>query len=131
MVVLGGLYANSVITGRPQQQPAYVAEVAGETSDVRLVALYEAGTATLRLNRTAGAPAQNRDFELWLIAGDRPPISLGVLPAAATSTVTVPDAVQPLFTETAILAISDEPIGGSPTGQATGAVLATGPVTRI
>jgi anti-sigma-K factor RskA len=131
LLVLGALYADIARKAEPEQQAAYVAQVAGEDSDVRLVALYDAGSAMLRLNRTDGEPAENRDFELWLIPEGQLPISLGVLPPSATSAVTVPDALRPLFTETAILAISDEPAGGSPTGQATGAVLATGPVTKI
>jgi anti-sigma-K factor RskA len=106
-----------------------VAQVAGD-SEVKLVVLYDPDTATLRLNRTAGAAAQGRVFELWLIAGKDAPVSLGVLPGANTQRVVVPEPMRAKL-QNAVLAISDEPTGGSPTGQPTGAVLATGALTMI
>lgn len=129
IVALTVIYSRAIVP--PGPQPTFVTEVSGDTSDVRLLALYDAATGTLRLHRTAGTPGAGRDFQLWIIAGDRAPVSLGVLPAEAGSAQAVPGDVRPLFSETAVLAISDEPAGGSPTGQPTGAVLATGPVVRI
>jgi anti-sigma-K factor RskA len=106
-----------------------VAQVAGE-SDVKLVALYDPATATLRVNRTAGSAPQGRTFELWLIAGQDAPVSLGVLPADNTQRIIVPVALREKLAN-GVLAISDEPTGGSPTGQPTGAVLATGALTEV
>ena len=83
------------------------------------------------MNRTAGAAVPGRVLELWLIAGDNPPVSLGVLPEAASAEVQLtPDLVAALAAGTLPinLAISDEPPGGSTTGAPTGAVLAMGPV---
>jgi anti-sigma-K factor RskA len=106
-----------------------VAQLSGET-DVRLVALYDRRTATLKLNRIAGNRVQGRELELWLIEGSNAPVSLGVLNADARDTITVPEALRKRLVN-ATLAVSDEPPGGSPTGQPTGAVLATGPLTEI
>lgn len=129
IVALTIIYSQLILP--PAPQPTFVTEMSGETSDLRILALYDAGTGTLRLHRTAGTPASGRAFQLWIIAGDGAPVSLGVLPANAGSTHNVPGAVRPLFFETAVLAVSDEPAGGSPTGQPTGAVLATGAVVPI
>jgi anti-sigma-K factor RskA len=110
--------------------PSLVAEVAGEAKAVRLVALYDQDKGELRVNRVEGTAATGRSFELWLIAGTDSPVSLGVLPADATKTLLVPASLRGKFKD-GILAISDEPTGGSTTGAPTGAVLATGKLTVI
>ncbi|MFO1035068.1 MAG: anti-sigma factor [Hyphomicrobiales bacterium] len=107
-----------------------VAEVAGTEGKIKLVALYDPTRNELRLNRVAGTPAQNRGYELWLIAGNEAPVSLGVLPASTTSTIVVPEHLRAKV-PAAVLAISDEPATGSPTGQATGPILAIGQLTAI
>mgnify|MGYP000881567588 CR=1 FL=1 len=84
----------------------------------------------MRLNRLEGAPATGRSLELWLIAGNEAPVSLGVLPQDAASRITLPAALRGKLVGS-VLAISDEPEGGSPTGAPTGAVLATGELTRV
>jgi len=53
-----------------------------------------------------------------------------VLSAEALSDIQVPAALAPLVAG-GTLAITDEPLGGSPTGVATGAILAVGPVVKI
>lgn len=109
----------------------YVAELAGDAAGLRLAAFYDAQSGMLKLNRVAGKPGQGRDLELWLIAGNSPPVSLGVLPAQAMATLQLPEALAARLAPDAVLAVSDEPPGGSPTGQPTGAVLATGTLSAI
>jgi anti-sigma-K factor RskA len=76
---------------------------------------------TLRISRVAGAGAEaGTVHELWLIAGDAAPVSLGLITAQTVSL----DA--PLLSAGMVLAISLEPAGGSPTGAPTGPVLVTG-----
>lgn len=130
LIVAGGLLFNTVREAAPDRN-VLVAQVAGQTSDVRLTALYDEGTSKLRLKRTAGQAAAGRDLELWIIAGGNAPVSLGVLPASSNFEIEVPAALQASLVDGAVLAISDEPSGGSPTGQPTGDVLATGAVTKI
>jgi anti-sigma-K factor RskA len=103
--------------------PALVAQVAG-------VAYYDTAKGELRLNRVNGEAASGRSFELWLIAGKEAPVSLGLLPAVATTSITIPENLRAKFKD-GILAISDEPTGGSTTGAPTGAVLATGQLAVI
>ncbi|NNU78873.1 anti-sigma factor [Halovulum dunhuangense] len=110
---------------------AYVAELRGDTGAVSLMALFDEGTGTLRINRTAGDATVNRVFQLWLIAGDNPPVSLGLLPQDdATGVITIPEDIRDDIGD-GTLAISDEPEGGSPTGQPTGDVLALGQMAPI
>lgn len=69
-------------------------------------------------------------FELWLLPADQSkPISLGLLPQKGVATIKVPVDVIPLMASGA-LAVSLEPVGGSPTGQPTGAVLYQGKLTQ-
>ena len=112
----------------PTPAPLYVSEVAAEDQSLRLLAVYDSATARLQVTRTAGAPDAGRVHELWAIAGDNAPVSLGVLASDGTNSVTLPQGISP---QGLVLAVSDEPPGGSPTGQPTGAVLAVGQVTAL
>ncbi|PPD12456.1 MAG: hypothetical protein CTY27_06540 [Methylotenera sp.] len=72
----------------------------------------------------------NNAFELWLLPADKSkPISLGLLPQQGNNVFKVPVEVIPLMS-TGLLAVSLEPVGGSPTGQPTGAVLYQGRMTK-
>ncbi|QXT41283.1 anti-sigma factor [Gymnodinialimonas ceratoperidinii] len=85
----------------------------------------------LQVRRVAGEMAPGRAQELWVIAGDNAPVSLGVLHEDALTTL-VPDAeTAELFSVGAALAISDEPPGGSPTGAPTGEILALGTLVAL
>ena len=73
----------------------------------------------------------NNLFELWILPSDKSkPISLGLLPQQGKKTVKVPAQLLALL-QTSGLAVSLEPIGGSPTGQPTGAVLYQGKLVQI
>jgi anti-sigma-K factor RskA len=106
------------------------ADIAAEDASLRMIAVYDAADGQLRLSRSAGGPAAGRALELWAIEGDAAPVSLGVLPESTTASVALPDDLRPPPAGT-VFAISDEPPGGSPTGQPTGTVLAAGAVTPL
>ncbi len=114
---------------QPDSAPM-IAEVAAQDGTIRLATLFDPATGVLKINRVEGAPATGRTFELWLIEGGNKPVSLGVLPDAAKATIDIADQLRAKMPN-ATLAISDEPPGGSPTGQATGAVLAIGKIHSI
>jgi anti-sigma-K factor RskA len=116
--------------GTPDRAPLFISEIAAQDQSLRLLAVYDGAAAELRLTRTAGAAAAGRVLELWAIAGDAAPVSLGVLPAEATAAVILPEALRGVVADL-VLAISDEPPGGSPTGAPTGAVLAVGQVSAL
>lgn len=113
----------------PDAEPEFVAEIAAEDRALVLAAAYDADTSQLVVDRQSGQAASGRVLELWLIAGDAAPVSLGVLPDDPRAEIAVPQALRDLLAAGAILAVSDEPPGGSPTGQPTGAVLAVGQIT--
>lgn len=108
----------------PAPPAPVVATLGAETDPLRFEARHN-GTQLI-VTRVAGTPApQGQVQELWIIAPDAAPVSLGLL-ADAPLTVDYPD------TPTGwTLAVSLEPAGGSPTGAPTGPVLAAGTITDL
>lgn len=104
-----------------------VAELKAESGALQVSAGYVSAEKVLHVVRATGRPEPGRSFELWLIAGDNPPVSLGVLPESERALIVVPDALAAAMAG-GTLAISDEPQGGSPTGVATGPILAVAPL---
>lgn len=94
-----------------------------------IAAVYDPANGGLRV--AAGPDVPNaRVAELWVIGGDGVPHSLGLL--SGQPTVLAPKGVDRGRIATgATLAISVEPLGGSPTGLPTGPVVATGVVARV
>ena len=91
-----------------------IAALAPNDSDARFVALYDTATDALTVTRVAGDRPEDRDFELWLIAGDDPPVSLGLIDPRTGGAPAVPAGAGPAFAAGATLAVSLEPLGGSP-----------------
>jgi anti-sigma-K factor RskA len=78
---------------------------------------------------TAGNPPSDRAFELWAIApGATRPRSLGVIPPDGKLRLSP---LPPDLRDGATLAISVEPVGGSPTQQPTGPVVFVGSVNPV
>lgn len=71
----------------------------------------------------ATAAEQGKDYELWIVPEDGQPLSLGVIPVGDTYQVTLDDRARELLSSSRTLAISLEPVGGSPTGAPTGPIL--------
>jgi len=69
-----------------------------------------------------------RSPELWLIPHGGKPIAVGVISANAPMTIHLPPALLARLGPTAVLAVSVEPLGGSPTGQPTGPVIGQGAI---
>jgi anti-sigma-K factor RskA len=93
-------------------------------------------TVDLRRGTVAVVPAAfaadpTRVPELWLIPAGGKPMALGLLRADRTVVITVPPALRSDAKANAVLAVSLEPPGGSPTGQPTGPVIATGKLTSL
>jgi anti-sigma-K factor RskA len=120
--------------GPPAQQPVseqLVASLAADGSDVRYLAVYDDRAGDIGLSHVSGLPPEGRDFELWVIEGQQPPVSLGVIPDGAGVRMPVDDALRAKIVSGALFAISAEPAGGSTTGQPTGPVVAAGDLRAI
>ena len=111
--------------------PTYVAEIAAEDASLVVLASFDPAEGALHMTREAGTPLAGRSQELWLIVGENAPVSLGVWPQGqAEATLQVPEALAAQMAM-GVLAITDEPLGGSPTGGPTGDLLGAGPVTLL
>lgn len=107
------------------------ATLSADGSDVRYLAVYDAGRGEIGLSQLSGARAPGKDFELWMIEGSNAPVSMGVIPAATTAHLAVAETSRARLAAGAILAVSLEPTGGSPTGQPTGPVVAAGDLRQM
>lgn len=109
-------------------EPLYAASVAAEDGSLVILAHFDPRSGELRLHRQAGSPSPGRSQELWLIAGEAPPVSLGLVPESEESLLTVPEGLRAAMAG-GLLAITDEPPGGSPSGTPSGAPIAVGSLT--
>lgn len=108
-----------------------IASLAADGSDVKYLAVYDATRHSVGLSHISGTRAPGKDFELWMIEGKNPPVSMGIIPPGESAHVAVSPDVQKTLAQGAVLAVSVEPPGGSPTGQPTGPVVATGDLKSI
>jgi len=128
VLVLGtGLF----FTQQKESGPSLVSALEAPGSDLRFVALYDSRKETLKIRRIAGADAAaDKAYELWVIAANAKPVSLGLV-AANDDQRALPASLASLMKAGATLAVSLEPSGGSPTGQPTGPVVALGAIKTI
>ena len=108
-----------------------VASLAPQQSDVHYFVVYDARTRDIGLSHVTGARAPDHDFELWVIEGDQPPRSIGVIPAGSNVHLAVSQDIQDKIASGAVFAITMEPKGGSATGAPTGPVVAAGDLRDI
>lgn len=104
---------------------------AQDSMGVEFVALYDARSGMVKLLGVSGQSMPDRDLELWYIAGDRPAVSMGVIPAMSRLDMPLDAPARAAFTEGTVLAITLEPKGGSPSGVATGPIVSMGKATPI
>ncbi|WP_296417163.1 anti-sigma factor domain-containing protein [Pseudooctadecabacter sp.] len=129
-VVLYATVQLGVFTQPGEPTPTLVAQMVAEDNTLVVAAAYT-DDGSLFVERRVGASAPGRVLELWLISGEDAPVSLGVLAQdQVLDQITVPEGLRDRLTG-GVLAISDEPQGGSPTGAPTGAVLAVGEIMTL
>lgn len=104
-------------------RPVLSAQLTGG-GDLAFEALFEPSTGVLTVARTAGAAAEGRVLELWLLSADGAPVSLALLRSEETL-VAVPPALAARL-DGARLMVSGEPAGGAPGGTPSGTDRAEG-----
>ncbi len=105
-----------------------VADLSGQGNAINLVARFDPASGRLMVTPVAASQAEEKALELWLIRGTAPAVSLGVLPQSGEGEISLSSGVRGKVTPGATLAVSVEPLGGSPTGSPSGAVIARGAV---
>ncbi|WP_299621757.1 anti-sigma factor [Pelagibius sp.] len=116
-----------LVTGDPGPAPLQaVAQLRPESGAYTWIIGVDRDAGALTIRREGAAPNRPQaSLELWLIAEGGGPRSLGLLPQGTETTLALPpDALEDLLPG-ATLAVSLEPLGGSPGGAPTGPVLAS------
>lgn len=133
-VLSGAAIASTLILFGPTEPvadaPTYVSELVTADDDLRIMAVYDAGAERVQITRIAGQAGDGRSLQLWCLVEGVAPRSVAVLTDDPNETVRLPaawfDGV-----DSWSLAVSDEPLGGSPTGLPTGDVLAAAQMTAL
>jgi anti-sigma-K factor RskA len=120
-------------TPAPQAQPAplLVASLAGEEAPEALTVTYRADSRELVVTPARIEAPSGRARQLWLIPAGGQPLSLGLVRQDGVQRQVIAPALAARFASGATVAVSDEPVGGSPSGQPTGAVLASGSLGSV
>ena len=105
--------------------PAYVAVIADAQAKPAWIVSTRDTTLTIKA-LTPRTLAANQSLELWLLPEGGKPVSLGLMPLAGSKTALLPAPVRGQFAHAQAVAVSVEPVGGSPTGQPTGPVVYQG-----
>ena len=104
-------------------EAAHTAIVADATAPLWILNAYPQA-AELRVESLRLAElAENQSFELWLLPDSgAPPVSMGLLPRTGTAVLPITAAQLRALAEASKIAVSIEPVGGSPTGAPTGPI---------
>jgi anti-sigma-K factor RskA len=91
-------------------------------------AMIDMTTGEMSIPHADMAPS-GKSAQLWMIGSDGVPKPMGLLSAQGTSRMTLASDQRRQLTAGVTLAVSVEPVGGSPTGKPTGPVVASGKIT--
>jgi anti-sigma-K factor RskA len=115
----------------PVTRAPLLATLGASNGQPNFVAAVNADGTGLLVIPAALLTSDRRAMELWLIpAGDKPH-SLGLIEPGRPVRLEVPRDLVARITADTALAVSLEPPGGSPTGQPTGPVIASGKLTSL
>lgn len=93
-------------------------------------ALYDADAGQVKMPGPMPIPA-GRSAQLWVIEGDKAPRPLGLFKEVGAGAYVAEARMGAVIAPGTKLAISIEPIGGSPTGAPTGPVIAAGLLSKV
>ena len=116
----------------PETPPALLsASLKAADGTPLLAATFDPLRGTVVLTPASDQASTDRVPELWVIEGEAPPRSLGVIAITAPNAHAISSQRLSGLQPGVVLAISMEPIGGSPTGLPTGPVIATGTLGAV
>ena len=102
----------------------------GEEGPASFVVTLDRANRRLTIAPVTGASPSDKSFEMWILPRGQNPISLGVMDGKDVVTIDTDKLIGPDGSR-ATLAVSVEPLGGSPTGLPTGPVVASGQLQPI
>jgi anti-sigma-K factor RskA len=132
ILALLGALSSQFLTYKPLQ-PDAVAVLASPSgnSNWHVEVYARSGRLVMHSNNAPRRPT-NRDFELWALPKNgAAPVSLGLMPSSGEATEQLTPEQAAALAASAQVAISIEPIGGSPTHQPTGPVVFVAPLQAV
>lgn len=129
LVLRPGTTPAPVVRPVPGPTAQMVAALAPAGKGAPLAAYYDAQAQMVRMPAPMPVP-RGRSAQLWAISDGKPPVPLGLFRVVGSTVIADAKAAAAMKPGT-VLAISFEPIGGSPTGQPTGPVVASGTLSRV
>lgn len=115
----------------PQVGAPLVAELSAPNNEVNLLASFDVSNGRMRIVPVAAGRPQEKSLQLWLVPDGGNPRPLGVLQPDAEGELLIPAELRNSIDDGAVLAVSLEPFGGSPTGLPTGPIVASGTTRRF
>ena len=109
--------------------PAMTARLASKAGGAEFVVVLESARTSVLVAPASITARRERSPELWLLPTGGKPVPLGLVSFSHTVRLSTPTALGGDGRLT--LAVSIEPLGGSPTGQPTGPVVATGALQSL
>lgn len=139
-LVAAALLLMLLVQPRPAQTPPPQVAVARQTILVTQIApakdgppvaaVFDPASGDLRVAAATLVDAKH-SAELWVIAADGVPHSLGVLAPGQATSVAIIGPNRARLAAGSMLAVTIEPVGGSPSGKPTGDVIAKGALTLV
>jgi anti-sigma-K factor RskA len=120
----------TVIQSTPEAALTSVGLLKGETGPASFVVTLDRANKRLIIAPVSSASPTDKSFEMWVLPKGQNPISLGVMDGKDVVTIDTDKLIGPDGSR-ATLAVSVEPLGGSPTGLPTGPVVASGQLQPI
>jgi len=130
-VAAASLMVLAYLARLPTMNEPLVAKLEASGGPARFVAAIDSGGRGLTIVPASVPNLDRRVLELWLIAPGDQPRSLGLIEPGRPVHISLPTDLIPRVTPDATLAVSLEPLGGSPTGLPTGPVIASGKLTNL
>ncbi|MGJ4929019.1 anti-sigma factor [Bradyrhizobium sp. HKCCYLS2038] len=115
------------VPAAPEPAAQFVALLQKDAASPAFILTVDSATRSYTVRRVGAAPEPGKSFELWIVS-DRlqKPRSLGVIGGSDFTSRPVLSSYDPDIVSRATYAVTVEPEGGSPTGQATGPIVFTG-----
>jgi anti-sigma-K factor RskA len=130
-IAAASIGALTYLTLLPTTRATLLATLDSSSGQPSFVAAVTPGGTSVVIMPASLLTGDQRAMELWLIPpGDRPH-SLGLIEPGRPVKMNVPPGLIARLTSDAVLAVSLEPPGGSPTGLPTGPVIANGKLTAL
>ncbi|MGJ4953316.1 anti-sigma factor [Bradyrhizobium sp. HKCCYLS20291] len=115
------------VPAAPEPAAQFVALLQKDAASPAFILTVDSATRSYTVRRVGAAPEAGKSFELWIVSDKlQKPRSLGVIGGSDFTSRPVLSSYDPDIVSRATYAVTVEPEGGSPTGQATGPIVFTG-----